>query len=147
MNERIKRLVAYCKRKSGTNDPFSIADNLGILYQYGSIDFSGCYMFLKNHKYIFLSNQLDPLESKMVMAHELGHALLHKKDNCYFIQNKTLLLNSKIEKEANYFAAELLIPDETVLENWYYTTGQLSNLLGYQEELIKLKLDSYRNMT
>ena len=82
---RVKRLVAYCTKKCGTSDPFEIADQLGILYQIGNCEHEGCYMFLKNHRYIFLSNRLDRTELNLVMAHELGHALLDRKANCYFI--------------------------------------------------------------
>ncbi len=82
----------------------------------------------------------------MVMAHELGHATLHRKNNCYFIKNKTLLLNSRPEREANLFAAELLIPDEIISENYNYTVSQLSRLLGYDEKLIELRLESYRHV-
>ena len=73
--ERIKRLVTYYKRLCNTSDPFEIADRLGILYQIGNLNQEGCYMFLKNHRYIFLSNQLSREELILVMAHELGHAL------------------------------------------------------------------------
>ena len=91
---RVKRLVSYYKRKCGTDDPFEIADQLGVLYQIGNCKHEGCYMFLKNHRYIFLSNQLNREELRLVMAHELGDALLDRKANCYFIRNKTLLLVS-----------------------------------------------------
>ena len=68
---------------------------------------------------------------------------MHRKLNCYFIRNKTLLLNSKIESEANIFAVNLLIPDETIMENNNFTTEQLSKLLGYNQELIELRMKSY----
>ena len=77
---------------------------------------------------------------KLVMAHELGHAILHRKENCYFIKNKTLLLNSKNEIEANKFAMELLIDDAFLEENKHLTIGQLSRMLGYCENLIALRL-------
>lgn len=144
MNNRIKEIVAHYRIKYGTNDPFAIADNLGILYQFCNIDFEGCYMFLKNHRYIFINQYLRDQEKQMVMAHELGHATLHRKNNCYFIKNKTLLLNSKPEREANLFAAELLIPDEIISENYNYTVSQLSRLLGYDEKLIELRLEFYQ---
>ena len=64
---RVKRLVAYCTKKCGTSDPFEIADHLGILYQIGNCEHEGCYMFLKNHRYIFLSNRLDRTELNLVM--------------------------------------------------------------------------------
>lgn len=138
--ERIKRLVAYCKRLYNTSDPFEIADRLGILYQIGNCTHEGCYMFLKNHRYIFLSNRLNNFDLKLVMAHELGHALLDRKANCYFIRNKTLLLNSKLERRANLFAAYLLIDDEMLVEYKGYTKEQFCNCTGYPEELIELRL-------
>ena len=74
------------------------------------------------------------------MAHELGHAILHPKDNCYFIRNKTLLLNSKNEVQANQFAAELLIPDSLIEEHKDLSIEQFSRLTGYNEKLIELRL-------
>lgn len=99
-------------------------------------------MFLKNHRYIFLNEDLPPHEQKLVMAHELGHAILHRKENCYFIRNKTLLLNSKNEIEANKFAIELLLPDE-ILNDYIeseYTVEQVARITGYYQKLIELRL-------
>ncbi|MFQ9195279.1 MAG: ImmA/IrrE family metallo-endopeptidase [Candidatus Gastranaerophilaceae bacterium] len=140
MQKTIVELVSYYIRKYNTRNPFEIADHLGILYQIGNIGCAGCYMFLKNHRYIFLSQDLEKHELKMVMAHELGHAILHTKQNCYFIRNKTLLLNSKIEKEANIFAATLLISEDELSEYKDYTLKQLSKILGYSEQLIQLRI-------
>lgn len=146
MQKDIKKLITYYVNKYNTRNPFKIADYLGILYQIGNIGCSGCYMFLKNHRYIFINQNLSEPETQMVMAHELGHAILHRKENCYFIRNQTLLLNSKNEKEANLFAAELLIPNEIILENYNFTVNQLSRLLGYDEKLIEIRLESYRQL-
>lgn len=140
MEHDIKKIVARYKRKFGTNDPFRIADNIGVLYQIGNLNFEGCYMFLKNHRYIFLNKNLQDHELKLVMAHELGHAILHRKENCYFIKNKTLLLNSKNEIEANKFAVELLIDDAFLTDHKDFTTEQLSRLLGYDKKLVELRL-------
>ena len=137
---RVKRLVAYCTKKYGTSDPFEIADQLGILYQIGNCEHEGCYMFLKNHRYIFLSNRLDRTELNLVMAHELGHALLDRKANCYFIRNKTLLLVSKLERRANLFAAYLLISDDMLQDYTGYTQDQFCQCTGYPKELIELRL-------
>jgi len=140
---KIKQLVSYYIRKCGTSDPFELADKLSILYQSGKCGYEGYYIFLKNHRYIFLSDDLNEADQRLVMAHELRHAILDRKDNCYFIRNKTFLLNSKIERRANRFAAELLIPDEVILENVHLTTRQLSRLLGYEQKFIELRLESY----
>lgn len=97
-------------------------------------------MFLKNHRYIFLSNQLDREELRLVMAHELGHALLDRKANCYFIRNKTLLLVSKLERRANLFAAHLLISEELLTQYRGYTEEQFCQCTGYPKELLELRL-------
>ncbi len=139
--KRIKRLVSYYKRVYKTNDPFEIADKLGVLYQIGNCKNEGCYMFLKNHRYIFLSNRLKREELRLVMAHELAHAIFDRKENCYFIRNKTLLLNSKIEKRANCFAAFLLIDDDMLFEYRESTKEQFCKCTGYPMELIQMRLD------
>ena len=138
--ERIKRLVAYYVRHFGTTDPFEIADRLGVLYQIGNCKNEGCYMFLKNHRYIFLNDKLEDSELRLVMAHELGHALLDRKTNCYFIRNKTLISTSRLELRANLFAAYLLIGDDILTEYAGYTEEQFCNCTGYPKELIELRL-------
>lgn len=139
--EYIKHLVAYYTELYNTSDPFELADYLGVLYQIGNCKHEGCYMFLKNHRYIFLSNHLIDNELKLVMAHELGHALLDRKANCYFMRNKTLLLNSRLERRANLFAAYLLINEDLLQEFAGYTQEQFCNCTGYPKELIELRLN------
>lgn len=138
--KKIKHLVAYYTKAFKTRDPFEIADRLGILYQIGNCKYEGSYMFLKNHRYIFLSNKLNDNDLKLVMAHELGHALLDRKENCYFIRNKTFLQNSKLERRANTFAAYLLIDDNLLSEYKTFTWEQFCYCTGYPEELLKLRL-------
>lgn len=139
-----KKKVAYYTKKYQTNDPFAIADALGIEVIIGDIGSrSGCYMYLKRNKCIWINENLDDNEKLFVMAHELGHAILHPRQNCYFIKHKTLLLNSKTEQEPNTFAINLLIPEDTLLEYLKYgeyTIDQLSRLFGYKKELIELRL-------
>lgn len=138
--KRIKRLVAYYKGNYGTNDPFEIADHIGVLYQIGNCKHEGCYMFLKNHRYIFLSNKLKGTELKVVMAHELAHAIFDRKENCYFIRNKTLLLNSKTERRANRFVTHLLIDDDLLEYYEDFTREQFCDCTGFPKELIELRL-------
>ena len=102
-------------------------------------------MFLKNHRYIFINENLPEHEKRLVMAHELGHAILHRKENCYFIRNKTLLLNSKKEIEANKFAMELLLSDSFLNEYKDFTISQLTRMTGYHEKLIQLRISDWGN--
>ncbi|MCJ7837479.1 ImmA/IrrE family metallo-endopeptidase [Cuneatibacter sp. NSJ-177] len=144
MRDKIKKKVAYYVRKYNTRDPFRLANALNVEVQIGNTgSCCGCYMFLKNHRYIFLNQELEEQEANMVLAHELGHAVMHRKQNCYFLREKTLLLPG-IEREANLFAAELLIPEETILEYPDYSIEQLARLLGYREQFVKIKLRNMR---
>lgn len=141
MKRTIRQLVAYYKRKYDTSDPFEIAGALHIEVKIGNLGSrSGCYMYLKKHRCIFLNENLSKHEMNLVMAHELGHAVLHPRENCYFIKNKTLLLNSKNEIEANKFAMELLVTDDVLKENRDFSVEQLSRILGYHQKLIELRL-------
>lgn len=145
-SKNIENIVEYYVKKCNSRNPFDIAKYLNIQLQIGDLGTPcGCYMFLKNHRCIFLNENLSENEMNLVMSHELGHAIMHRKLNCYFIRNKTLLLNSKIEKEANLFAVDLLIPDSTISDNCNLTTSQLSRLLGYEEKIINLRLSSFQN--
>lgn len=142
MGERIKRIANAFIKKHDTDNPFVIARNLNVKtfdIPLGSL--SGYYMYMKKHKCIFINSDIEDMHfKKIVMAHELGHAVLDPKENCYFMSNKTLLLTSKVEKRANIFAAELLISDNIVREYEDYTINQFANLTGLNKELIELKL-------
>lgn len=140
MGNYVKDIVNKYVRKYDTRNPFELAKKMNIEVQFGNPGCAGCYMYLKKHRYIFLDQTLDKSELLQVMAHELGHAILHSKQNCYFIRNKTFLLNSKIEKEANSFAAELLIDDKLIMEHRDFTIEQFARLTGYAEKLIELRI-------
>ncbi len=136
----VKRLVAYYVKKYETRNPFRLAEYLNVFVHVGPLGSrAGCYMFLKNHKCIFLNEDLNEQENMLVMAHELAHSIMHRKENCYFIRNKTLLLTSKIETEANMFAAELLIPDDLIYENPGMSKSQIARLAGYDERIMNFK--------
>lgn len=140
MRKGIKQLVNYYIKKFNTRNPYKLAECLNVEVQIGELgNQAGCYMFLKNHKCIFLNEDLEENEMRLVMAHELGHAIMHRKENCYFIRNKTLMLTSKIEIEANAFAAELLIPDELIFEHPDMPADQLARLAGYNEKIMNFK--------
>ena len=46
---------------------------------------------------------------------------------------------SKIENEANTFAAELLIPDTLIIDNPGMSKSQIARLAGYDEKIMEFK--------
>ena len=119
VEHKIRRLIRYYERLAGTRDPIKIAAAAGIriaIVPLGEI--SGNYKLIKRKRWIFINDSI-PVDSpffRVVVAHELGHALLHRRENCAFIKSHTLLLTSGIEREANQFAAALLITDDLLSE-------------------------------
>lgn len=142
-NKQIPKLVSYLKRKYGTDDPEEIADYLGVTIIRMPLEdvVAGFYKLLKRRKYIFLNSDIDDdVFLRVVLAHELGHAIMHPKENCAFMKSKTLLLTSRIEKQANIFATFLLIDDDMLEEFYGYTEEQFCNCTGYPLELLGLRL-------
>ena len=112
--KKIRAIIAYYERMIGSRDPIRIAKFAGIGIVICQLDeLSGFYKLIKRKKWIFINEDLmDTDMFRVVVAHELGHAFLHRTKECAFIKNHTLLLTSWVEREANLFAAELLIPDD-----------------------------------
>ena len=142
-DHKTRRLIRYYERMIGSRDPVKIAEYANIriaVLPLGEI--AGNYKLIKRKRWIFVNDNI-PTDSpmfKVVVAHELGHALLHRKENCAFIKSKTLLLTSGIEREANQFAAYLLISDDMIQNFSGCTEEQLCNCTGYPKELIELRL-------
>ena len=138
----IKREVACLKRINYTNNPFDIAASKNILILYeelGSVN--GYYNKVFRQKQIHINNDLTRLQKYFTCAHELRHAIMDPETNTPFLRNNTYLSVDKMEIRANKFAVELLIDDVFLLENWQYTTEQIARMLGYQKELIELRLE------
>lgn len=143
IEHKIRRLIRYYERMVGTRNPVTIANHAGIRIAIVPLgDIAGNYMLINRKRWIFVNENI-PADSpffQVVIAHELGHALLHRKENCAFIKNKTLLLTSGMEREANRFAAYLLITEDMLQEYAGCTQEQFCNCTGYPKELIKLRL-------
>ena len=136
--------VAYLKRYYKTENPFDIIRAKKILLlseELGLI--RGYYNLVLRQKQIHLNCNLEGTQRIFTATHELGHAIMHPKANTPFLLANTYQSVDRLEIEANKFAVEFLITDETLYEYFKYqeyTIEQVARALGYQKELIELRL-------
>lgn len=118
--EKIRLLVNEIVEFSRSKDPKHIAKayNIKIFYrELGQI--KGFSRNDNENKFIAINSSLSNFETKIVLAHELGHLFLHKEEFILEIKDNFYSSINKYEYEANYFAAYLLFSNyeqEYVLE-------------------------------
>ena len=106
-------------RRYGTSVPFELADCLGITIL-ECHDFKlqkGAFKVILNNCFIFINANLSTEMKKLVCAHELGHALLHRplgKTDTGLMEFELFDITNTTEYEANLFAANLLLDEEEV---------------------------------
>lgn len=136
----IKQKANSMVRKYNSRNPLEIIKNLNVILVYYPLkDVRGFYQFFQRNNIIYIDDNLPENEQIVVCAHELGHMLLHKNSNALFMDTRTHFVTTKYENEANTFAAELLIPDEIILENPGMTKNQIARLTGYDEKIMEFK--------
>ncbi len=114
---RTKDIIALArdiKKSWQTNDPYKIAERLGIvvLDRDSTIrDFTAQTIKVPGYPTIIsINNAYSDFSKKVLCAHEVGHALLH--ENCvnhFAVTSKNVATN--VELEANLFALALLTDD------------------------------------
>lgn len=118
----ILRIAALCNdlvRRHGTKNPFHLADALGVKVV-SCPDFKeleGMYKIILGKPYVFLKGSLTRRRAGEILAHELGHHVLHgEMGEDSFVQDHFLLdMTLKPEYEANLFAAQLLVDEKRLL--------------------------------
>ena len=69
-----KKIAVSLMRKCNTNNPFDIADQLGITVLYSDMNNTlGFFSKYKRSKFIHLNNNMPEKLACFVCAHELGH--------------------------------------------------------------------------
>ena len=112
----VNRLI----NKYDTRDPVELCRCLGVRVRYKDLEKSVkayfcCFARIKS---IVIDNRLSDFVKNVFLAHELGHAVLHKDVSMSKgFQELEIFDNTSAEEyEANLFAAELLIDDDELLE-------------------------------
>ncbi len=138
--ELAERLIATWH----TNDPFELCGALDILVVHVPLapEIRGFCQYALNTHIIYLNQSLDPPRRRFVCAHELGHVLLHPRDNRIFLDTATYQLTARLEQAANRFACHLLYPaDSAFFEYPEYTVEQTAAVLGLPAELVQYRIE------
>lgn len=134
-------------RKYGTNDPFKLADNMGIMVQMcdNFKTLKGIYMVIKRKRVIMINANLPVRKQRIVCAHEIGHDMMHRSLAKNNVLQEFMLydMTARTEYEANMFAADILISDQEVLElacHYGYDMEQIAKALNSDINLIGIKI-------
>lgn len=144
--DRIKQLVTDIVKKYNTRDPYELCDYLGIKIMECNLGKRAMGLH-QNHNgvsVIHLNENIDNDCKKYVLAHEIGHLLLHKNANLLFMKGKTLFCESKLENQANKFAIEFLLEDDLLNDIAFkgMTFEQVAATLKMPLELFKFKFNN-----
>lgn len=146
-----KKKVKSLVKKFKTRNPFEIAENLNITVKFVNLSADcpkGFFKKILKRKFIVLnmSRIKNDIELNMIMAHELGHAVLHSSNETFFLHEHTFYNRGKFEYEANMFAAELLIDLEDIDKLYLqgYSIKQLASYYNVPVELIEFRFKENR---
>lgn len=132
-------------------DVYEIAKNEGLeieIKDFGD-KFSNISGYIKPEmRTIFINSRDSENRRKFTVAHELGHWLLHrdkleKEPEKYAILYRIPIGRSSgdpIEQEANYFAANLLVPEALLSGMRGYTEEQLSKEFMVSKDVIGYRI-------
>ena len=134
--------------KCGTRDPFNAAEACGATVAFKDLgSLKGAYFGKFTPPAIVIGINLDEHMQRIVCAHELGHHMLHSGVSCSCREVMQLCDTGKLEREANLFAAALLV-DPITVENMLiqgYTVAQTAAILDVDEFILKFFLNGKMN--
>ena len=122
MTEMIFKQAQQCRERYKTSDPYELLDAMGVVLllsnAYPRNGLRGYCTVMNQTKYVVINQKQPEEEQRVVVAHEGGHLILHKAQlkvgamRDFDVYNVT----SRLELQANSFAADFLIDDEAVLD-------------------------------
>lgn len=136
----IKAAVKQLMKKHNTNNPYELAKFLNIIILYAELGNTwGYYTTYKRSRFIIINQNIPETLQTYTCAHELGHSVLHKGISTPFLRKHTLFSVEKIERQANTFAVELLLPDELLKQYPDTSIHRLADMVGVPMGLEVLK--------
>lgn len=120
--EDIKREVARLRAKYKTSDAQEMCEAMGIRVSWqpmGASDGSckGFFMVHSRCKIAVINSDLEEPVQRVILAHELAHGVLHVDSRLRTFHELSYLDDTDhMEREANVFAAELMIDDTELFD-------------------------------
>lgn len=155
MNARaIRHEVHRLKAKYKTDDPYEICDAMDITVSkkmMGRHEGSCKGFFINNSrcKTIVINDAQPALIQRIILVHELGHAVLHAGSTKVSAFHDTAVLDNTdcLEYEANVFSAEFLLDDDEVLDllKSGYSYFEVARNNCVPSELLDFKLQIMRS--
>lgn len=106
-------------------DVEQLAVSMGIVIRNDELDHnvSGMLILHNDQSVIVTNNRHHLSRRRFTIAHELGHHMLHRGDQRFFLEGSPVLFRSddilksdrRMEQQANAFAAEVLMPTQHVV--------------------------------
>ncbi len=139
--------VDMLQKKYHENDPFRLCADMDIILLKRPLgndldSIKGFFLESKRIRTITINCDLPETVQRIVLAHELGHAVLHRHSGIHAFHDIGLFDESSLlEKDANLFAAEYLLKDRDVLEilNCDTTFFSVAATLRVPAELLDFK--------
>ena len=150
LGSHIYKKANQAVKKYGTRDPFKIAEASGVHLYYEQFNsLLGLYTCKWRRRMIFLNNRLEEPLSAIVLAHELGHDVLHREIAETGLREYNIFgIKDITEQEANIFAAHLLLDDNEVLDliKGGLTLQETAAILNTSQELLLIKIDQMNKL-
>lgn len=148
--QKISRCVRQIVTKYGLTDPRKLctAMDIAVVYKDMGTDETSIKAMMvvdRRIKCIVVNSNLPDVILRFILAHELGHAVLHTQKCKQFTDRGLFDDASRMEKEANTFAAELLLGDsKELMEEMAYSEHSMFQLAAAHRvpyELLAYKLE------
>ena len=135
----VKSYINKLYKKHKTLDPYELADKMEIIIHYADLKQTRGFCYSSHRiRQVFLNDTLPQHIKKFVLAHEIGHLIMHPKHNAPFLQSTFFSMN-RYEIEANKFAIEMIMTDLDIMEHWEYTIDEWAMFYGLPRGIIELR--------
>lgn len=157
--EMAKKFASDLLEKNGFIEPpispieLAASEGINVVYADMPSKFSGVAGFIDMKNHIIFVNKGDPRNRQsFTIAHELGHFLMHKSlinenPDIYTVLYRSKELNDEgdpLEKEANCFAANLLVPLNLLKTYKNLPVSTLSILFQVSQQVISYRLRDFQ---